>query len=58
MLFCMGEISPPLGINLFITINMAGCKYFETAKVVIPFFNFNRICFICCFYATSYFIFT
>ena len=33
----MGEIGPPLGINLFIAISIAGCKYSETVKVVIIF---------------------
>lgn len=37
LLFCMGGITPPLGINLFIATSIAGCKYSETAKAVIPF---------------------
>ena len=35
--FCMGGITPPLGINLFIATSIAGCKYSETVKAVIPF---------------------
>ncbi len=37
LLFCMGGITPPLGINLFIATSIAGCKYSETAKAIIPF---------------------
>jgi len=37
LLFCMGGITPPLGINLFIATSIAGCKYSETARAVIPF---------------------
>jgi C4-dicarboxylate transporter DctM subunit len=37
LLFCMGGITPPLGISLFIATSIAGCKYIETAKAVIPF---------------------
>jgi len=37
LLFCMGGITPPLGMNLFIATSIAGCKYTETAKAVIPF---------------------
>lgn len=37
LLFNMGGITPPLGMNLFIATSIAGCKYSETAKAVIPF---------------------
>ena len=37
LLFCMGGITPPLGINLFIATGIAKCKFEETAKSIIPF---------------------